>query len=51
MACRRSSKALDYLADDTLEGLAGQLGLTGDAVTNFIEQIGTVQRVLRDWGR
>ena len=32
-------KAPDYLADDTLEGLAGQLGLTGDAVTNFIEQI------------
>jgi succinate dehydrogenase/fumarate reductase flavoprotein subunit len=31
--------SLDYLADDTLEGLAGQLGLTGDAVTSFVAQI------------
>jgi hypothetical protein len=30
----------EYIADDTLEGLAGQLGLTGDAVTAFVEQIG-----------
>ncbi|MDR3052803.1 MAG: FAD-binding protein, partial [Coriobacteriales bacterium] len=29
----------DYLADDTLEGLAGQLGLTGDAVANFVAEI------------
>ena len=28
-----------YIADDTLEGLAGQMGLTGDAKTNFLEQI------------
>ncbi|MDR1422227.1 MAG: FAD-binding protein [Coriobacteriales bacterium] len=31
--------AIDYIADDTLEGLAGQLGLTGEAVQNFVAQI------------
>ncbi|NCB52347.1 MAG: FAD-dependent oxidoreductase [Clostridia bacterium] len=31
--------AAEFIADDTLEGLAGQLGLTGDAVTAFVEQI------------
>lgn len=31
--------AVEYIADDTLEGLAGQLGLTGDAATAFLEQI------------
>lgn len=31
--------APEYIADDTLEGLAGQLGLTGDAVQAFVEQI------------
>ncbi|WP_305297473.1 FAD-binding protein [Parvibacter caecicola] len=31
--------SVDYIADDTLEGLAGQLGLTGDAATAFVEQI------------
>lgn len=30
---------IDFIADDTLEGLAGQLGLTGDAATNFVETI------------
>lgn len=30
---------IDFIADDTLEGLAGQLGLTGDAVANFVETI------------
>ncbi|MDR1088492.1 MAG: FAD-dependent oxidoreductase [Coriobacteriales bacterium] len=31
--------APDYIADDTLEGLAGQLGLSGDAVTDFVAEI------------
>lgn len=31
--------ALEYIADDTLEGLAEQLGLTGDAAKAFVEQI------------
>lgn len=30
---------IDFIADDTLEGLAGQLGLAGDAVANFVETI------------
>lgn len=30
---------VEYIADDTLEGLAAQLGLEGDAVTTFIETI------------
>lgn len=30
----------DFIADDTLEGLAGQLGLTGEAVSAFVDQIG-----------
>ena len=30
---------IEFIADDTLEGLAGQLGLTGDAVANFVETI------------
>ncbi len=29
----------EYIADDTLEGLASQLGLTGEAATNFVESI------------
>lgn len=31
--------AIEYIADDTLEGLAGQLGLTGDAAAEFAAQI------------
>ncbi len=31
--------AVEYIADDTLEGLASQMGLTGDAATAFVEQI------------
>ncbi|WP_139652260.1 FAD-dependent oxidoreductase [Raoultibacter phocaeensis] len=31
--------AVEFIADDTLEGLAGQLGLTGEAATNFVETI------------
>lgn len=31
--------APDYIADDTLEGLAAQLGFEGDAVADFVEQI------------
>jgi succinate dehydrogenase/fumarate reductase flavoprotein subunit len=31
--------AIEYIADDTLEGLAGQLGLTGAAATEFVAQI------------
>lgn len=31
--------APDFIADDTLEGLAKQMGLEGDAVTNFVAQI------------
>ena len=30
---------VEYIADDTLEGLAAQLGLTGDAATEFVAQI------------
>lgn len=30
---------IDFIADDTHEGLAGQLGLTGEAATNFVETI------------
>lgn len=30
---------VEWIADDTLEGLASQIGLTGDAATAFIEQI------------
>ena len=30
---------VEFIADDTLEGLAGQLGLTGDAATEFVAQI------------
>lgn len=30
---------IDYIADDTLEGLASQMGFTGSAVTDFVEQI------------
>ena len=30
---------VEYIADDTLEGLAGQLGLSGDAATEFVAQI------------
>ena len=32
-------QAPDYIADDTLEGLAAQLGLKGEAVDNFIAQV------------
>lgn len=35
---------VDFIADDTLEGLAGQLGLTGDAVTAFADQINRYNR-------
>lgn len=28
---------IEFIADDTLEGLAGQMGLTGDSVKNFIQ--------------
>lgn len=31
--------SIDFIADDTLEGLAKQMGLEGEAVTNFIETI------------
>ena len=31
--------SVEFIADDTLEGLAGQLGLTGDAATEFVAQI------------
>ncbi|WP_018305936.1 FAD-dependent oxidoreductase [Desulfitobacterium hafniense] len=31
---------VEFIADDTLEGLAGQLGLAGDAISAFVEQIG-----------
>ena len=30
---------VEFVADDTLEGLAGQLGLTGDAAAEFVAQI------------
>ena len=30
---------VEWIADDTLEGLADQLGLSGDAKTNFVNQI------------
>ena len=30
---------VEWIADDTLEGLAGQLGLSGDAATEFVAQI------------
>lgn len=30
---------VEYIADDTLEGLAAQLGLEGEAATNFVETI------------
>ena len=30
---------VEWIADDTLEGLADQLGLTGEAKTNFVKQI------------
>ena len=30
---------VEFIADDTLEGLASQLGLTGDAATEFVAQI------------
>ena len=30
---------VEFVADDTLEGLASQLGLTGDAATEFVAQI------------
>lgn len=30
---------VEHIADDTLESLAGQLGLTGDAATEFVAQI------------
>ncbi len=30
---------VEYIADDTLEGLAGQLGLEGEAATEFVAQI------------
>lgn len=30
---------VEYIADDTLEGLAAQLGLEGDAATTFVETI------------
>ena len=30
---------VEFIADDTLEGLAGQLGLTGDAAAEFVAQI------------
>ncbi len=33
--------AVSYIADDTLEGLAAQLGYEGDALTNFLETIET----------
>lgn len=32
---------IEFVADDTLEGLAAQLGLTGDAATDFVESITT----------
>lgn len=28
---------IEFIADDTLEGLAGQMGLTGDSVKNFVQ--------------
>lgn len=31
--------SIDYVADDTLEGLAGQLGYTGDAATEFVASV------------
>lgn len=31
--------SIEYIADDTLEGLASQMGLEGEAVTNFIDQM------------
>ena len=31
--------AVEYIADDTLEGLAAQMGLEGDAATEFVAQI------------
>lgn len=31
--------SVEWIADDTLEGLAGQLGLTGDAASEFVAQI------------
>ncbi len=31
--------SIDFIADDTLEGLAGQLGLTGEAATNFVASV------------
>ena len=30
---------VEWIADDTLEGLAGQMGLSGDAVTEFVAQM------------
>lgn len=30
---------IDYIADDTLEGLGGQMGLTGTALANFVAQM------------
>ncbi len=30
---------VEWIADDTLEGLAGQMGLSGDAATEFVAQI------------
>jgi len=31
--------SVDYIADDTLEGLAGQLGYTGDAAKTFVASV------------
>ena len=28
---------IEFIADDTLEGLAGQMGLTGDSIKNFVQ--------------
>ena len=36
-----SMSSVTFIADDTLEGLAAQLGLEGDAATNFVETIET----------
>lgn len=30
---------IEFVADDTLEGLASQLGLSGDAAANFVASV------------
>ncbi len=48
--------AVEFIADDTLEGLAEQLGLTGEAATNFVASVERynamcAQGVDEDFGR